>query len=158
MPAKLVNIDKIPFLMKSLKKQGKSVVFTNGCFDLIHPGHIKLLKQAGKYGDILFLGLNSDKSIKKIKGPSRPIMKEKERMTVLSAIEYIDFITVFNGPTPIKLIKQIRPDALVKGTDWLKSEIVGKEFVESYGGKVFTIKLKPKISTSSLIKRVLENG
>ena len=158
MPDKLVHIDKIAALMKSLKKKGKSVVFTNGCFDLIHPGHIKLLKQAGKYGDILFLGINSDKSIKQIKGPSRPVMKEKERITVLSAIEYIDFITVFNEPTPINLIKKIRPDALVKGSDWPKSEIVGKEFVESYGGKVFTIELKPGISTSSLIKRILDNG
>ncbi len=158
MPDKLVPINKIAALMKSLEKKGKSVVFTNGCFDLIHPGHIKLLKQAKKYGDILFLGINSDKSIRKIKGPSRPVMKEKERITVLSAIEYIDFISVFNEPTPIKLIEKIRPGALVKGSDWPKSKIAGKEFVESYGGKVFTIKLKPKISTSSLIKRILDNG
>lgn len=158
MPDKLVPTDKITALIKSLKKKGKSVVFTNGCFDLIHPGHIKLLKQAKKYGDILFLGINSDKSIKKIKGLSRPVMKEKERITVLSAIEYIDLIAVFNEPTPIKVIEKIRPDALVKGSDWPKSEIVGKEFVESYGGKVFTVKLKPGISTSSLIKRILDNG
>jgi len=139
-------------IIEKLKKEGKRIVFTNGCFDILHPGHIKLLKEAKKLGDYLFVGLNSDKSIKKIKGKKRPILPQDARAEILSAIEYVDYIILFDEPTPYRLIKSLKPHCLVKGADWEKEEIVGKEFVR----KVYRVKILKNFSTTLLIKKILE--
>ncbi|MFA5270937.1 MAG: adenylyltransferase/cytidyltransferase family protein [Candidatus Omnitrophota bacterium] len=140
-------------LTTGLKKKGKRIVFTNGCFDIIHPGHIKILKEAKDKGEVLVVGLNSDSSIRKIKGPSRPIMNQRARTRVLSAIEYVDFIVLFDDNTPLEIIKKIKPDVLVKGEDWEKDKIIGREFAK----KIFRIKFHPGYSTSAIIEKI-KNG
>ena len=154
MVSKILPSKRLSSLIKTLKKENKTIVFTNGCFDLVHPGHIKLLKQARKSGDILILGLNSDSSIKKIKGPLRPILNQNDRVEIFSSMEFIDYIVIFNEATPLNLIKEIKPDVLIKGGDWQKENIVGQEFVRSYGGKVKRIKIKKGYSTSALISKI----
>ncbi len=149
---KIKTIASLKKIINKLKKQGKKVVFTNGCFDLIHPGHIKILKEAKKRGDILIVGVNSDYSVKTIKGKTRPILTEKMRLTVLNALEDVDYITIFNEPTPYKLIKSLKPDYLVKGADWGKEDIVGKNLVD----KVFRVKLLKNHSTTAIIKTILK--
>jgi len=149
---KVLNRKTIKKIVERLKKEGKKIIFTNGCFDILHPGHIKLLKEAKKRGDCLIVGLNSDKSIKKIKGKKRPILEENARAKILSAIEYVDFIVFFDEKTPYKLIKYLRPNFLVKGADWGKKEIIGKEFVE----KVYRVTLLKNFSTTSIINHILK--
>lgn len=139
----------------SLRKCGKKIVFTNGCFDLIHPGHIKVFRESKKRGDVLVLGLNSDSSIRKIKGEGRPILNEKSRVDILKSIVYIDFIILFDEKTPLRIIKAIKPDVLVKGGDWRIDKIVGGDFVRSYGGEVFQVKLQRGFSTTGIIKKIL---
>ncbi len=143
----LISLKKI---VRKFKKQGKEIVFTNGCFDILHPGHIKIFKEAKRKGDVLIVGLNSDLSIKKIKGEKRPILDEKSRMLVLEAIEYIDYIVLFEEDTPYKLIKEIKPHYLVKGGDWKEKQIIGSEFVE----RVFRVKLCKGHSTSLIIEKI----
>jgi len=138
----------------SLRKKGKRIVFTNGCFDLLHPGHIAYLKKARSYGDLLVVGINSDNSVKALKGKGRPITPERKRAEVLASLEFVDLVTIFNDLTPVKLIKDVRPHTLVKGADWRKTDIVGKDFVESYGGRVRRIAYLKGYSTSSLIKSI----
>mgnify|MGYP006099258795 FL=1 len=133
------------------KKSNKKVVFTNGCFDILHPGHIHLLRKAKLLGDILIVGLNSDKSVKILKGNNRPINKELDRIKLLSSLRYIDYVTVFNEETPLNLIKQIIPNVLVKGSDYDSKNVVGAEFVIENGGTVEIIKLKKDFSTTKLI-------
>lgn len=143
----LLSLQKI---ISSLKNKGNRIVFTNGCFDIIHPGHIKILKEAKSKGDILVVGLNSDSSIKRIKGHNRPVMSQGARLIVLSAIEYVDFIVVFNQDTPYEAIKALKPDVLIKGEDWQKDKIIGREFVK----KIFRIKFHPGYSTTSIIQKI----
>lgn len=149
---KVINRKEAKRIIEKLKKEDKKIVFTNGCFDVLHPGHIKLLKEAKKLGDYLFVGLNSDKSIKKIKGEKRPILSQNARIEILSAIEYVDYIILFDEPTPYRLIKSLKPHYLVKGADWKKEEIVGKEFAQ----KVYQVKILKNFSTTLLIKKILE--
>ncbi len=139
-------------IIKKLQSQGKHIVFTNGCFDLIHPGHIRLLKKSKSCGDVLVVALNSDRSIKKIKGKKRPILNQKARAEILSAIRYVDYVVIFDEPTPYKLIKLLRPDVLVKGADWQENNIVGREFVK----KVVRVNLIKRYSTSLIIKRIIK--
>ncbi|MDD5585110.1 MAG: D-glycero-beta-D-manno-heptose 1-phosphate adenylyltransferase [Candidatus Omnitrophica bacterium] len=139
-------------IVRRLKRQGKRVVFTNGCFDIIHPGHIKILKEARKKGDILVVGLNSDASIKRIKGKHRPILNERARAQVLAALEVVDYVVLFDSDTPLELIKAIKPDYLVKGGDWQIDKIVGRKYVK----KVFRVKIYPGHSTSLIIKKILQ--
>lgn len=143
-------------LLAILRERVKTVVFTNGCFDIIHAGHIRYLKKAKALGDILVIGLNSDASVKKIKGDKRPIVSQKERAEVLSAMEMVDYIVIFNEPTPIRLIKAIQPDVLVKGADWKEKEIVGADVVKAKGGRVARIRLARGRSTTDIIQRVLK--
>ena len=152
--SKLKTLSALKKIIKKFKKQKKRIVFTNGCFDLIHPGHIQLLAQAAKKGDILVVGLNSDISVKKIKGKSRPIMDERSRVRILEAIEVIDYIIFFNEATPYSLIKALRPDVLVTGQDWSGGAIVGKDLV----GQVFRVKLLPRYSTSGIIRKIKKSG
>lgn len=137
-----------------LKKRRKKIVFTNGCFDLIHYGHVKYLNDAKKKGDVLIVGLNSDSSIKRIKGSRRPVMGQKDRLGVIAALESVNFVVLFDEDTPLPLITLIRPHVLVKGADWKKKDIVGSSFVRSYGGKVETVRFVPGKSTTGLIRKI----
>lgn len=129
-------------------------MFTNGCFDILHPGHAYYLKRAKALGDILVIGLNSDTSVRKLKGKGRPITPQNKRAKLLASLEFVDFVTVFNEPTPLKLIEKVKPHVLVKGADWKKKDVVGKAFVESYGGKVRRVPYLKGYSTSALIKDI----
>jgi len=140
------------------RKKGQKMVFTNGCFDILHAGHVDYLEKARALGDFLVVGLNSDSSIKKIKGKSRPVNPEVFRVQVLSGIEAVDYIVIFEEETPEKLIKELKPDVLVKGADWEESKIVGANFVKSYGGKVERIKFAYEISTTAIIEKISKGG
>ncbi len=140
--------------INKLKKQGQKIVFTNGCFDLLHYGHAKYLQDAKNKGDILVVAVNSDASVRKIKGRHRPIVDENNRLKLLSALESVDYLTLFKESTPVEVIKKVKPDILIKGADWNKNNIAGRDFVESYGGEVLTIKLVKGLSTTNLIKKI----
>ncbi len=144
-------------ILDNLKDKGKKIVFTNGCFDIVHPGHIDYLKKAKALGDILVVGVNSDNSIKRIKGEFRPINNELDRIKILEAFYFIDFITVFDEDTPYNLIKLIKPDVLVKGGDWDLKDIVGKDIVEKNGGYVKTIPFLEGYSTTKIIEKIFKN-
>jgi len=136
-----------------LKSEGEKIVFTNGCFDLLHIGHIRYLKEAKKLGDILIVGLNSDASVRRLK-PERPINEESQRAEVLASLEMVDFVTLFSEDTPYELIKSIRPDVLVKGGDWKKEDIVGSDIV----AEVHSLPYVPGVSTSAIINKILKSG
>ncbi len=140
--------------IKQWKKEGKKIVFTNGCFDIIHAGHVDYLEKAKALGDILVVGLNSDDSIRRIKGKERPVNIQQHRKKVLEALKPVDLVIVFDEDTPEKLIKIIKPDVLVKGGDWKIENIVGAEFVKSYGGTVTTIDFVYDISTTKIIEKI----
>ena len=154
MRTKIITASKIGVLCRRLKGRGKRIVFTNGTFDLLHLGHVDYLQKARRLGDVLVVGVNSDRSVKTYKQPDRPVNSEKDRMKVLSALECVDFAVLFRDPTPIRLIHTIRPDVLVKGADWKKHQIVGANQVESWGGKVKRVSLVPGRSTTKLIERI----
>ena len=151
---KIKTLPELLNALKSLKQKKKKVVFTNGCFDILHAGHVNYLAKAKSLGDILVIGLNSDSSVKKLKGRSRPVVSQKNRAIVLGALWAVDFVVIFNELTPIKLIKAIKPDVLVKGGDWKKKDIVGSDFVESCGGKIRSLKYIKGLSTRGLIARI----
>ena len=139
-----------------LKTKGQRVVFTNGVFDILHRGHVEYLEKARSLGDVLMVGLNSDESVKKIKGEDRPIMLQENRAMVLAGLSSVDFICLFEEETPANLIRQLIPDILVKGSDYKIDDIVGREIVEANGGKVVTIDLVPGQSTTSIIEKLMK--
>jgi rfaE bifunctional protein nucleotidyltransferase chain/domain len=153
---KVKSIEELKELIKKRREKGQIMVFTNGCFDILHVGHIHYLSSARSLGDFLVVGLNSDESVKKIKGSLRPINSEKERAYALSALECVDYIVFFDEETPEKLIKELKPDILVKGADWEEEKIVGATFVKSYGGKVERIPFKFDVSTTKIIEKILK--
>lgn len=134
-------------------RKGKRIVFTNGCYDILHAGHVTLLENSRKLGDVLVVALNTDASVKKIKGPSRPINGLKDRLQVMAAVEAVDYVTWFAGDTPLKEILQLHPDVLVKGGDWKVPQIVGAREVLDWGGKVYSLKLVPGRSTTRIIEK-----
>ena len=136
------------------RRAGRRVVFTNGVFDILHPGHIRYLQQARALGDLLIIGLNSDASVRRNKGPERPINHEEERAEILAALECVDAVTVFDEDTPADIITAIQPDILVKGADWAEDAIVGRDTVEARGGKVVRVRIEPGYSTTEIIRRV----
>jgi rfaE bifunctional protein nucleotidyltransferase chain/domain len=136
------------------KRQGKTVVFTNGCYDLLHPGHVRLLEKARSLGDVLILALNSDASVRRMKGPSRPLIAENERAAMVLALAAVDAVTLFDEDTPRELIAEVLPDVLVKGADW-SHFIAGREEVEATGGRVLTVALEPGYSTTNLVERMI---
>ena len=140
--------------IKTCKAKGKRIVFTNGCFDIVHAGHVSSFRQAKQFGDILVVGLNSDASIRRIKGISRPIVSLPHRKVLLEALSMVDFVIPFEEDTPQKLIEEIRPDVLVKGTDWKGKEVAGARFVESYGGSVEFIELEQGLSTTAIVEKI----
>jgi rfaE bifunctional protein nucleotidyltransferase chain/domain len=137
-----------------LRQAGKRVVFTNGCFDLLHIGHVRYLQEARKQGDCLVVAVNSDGSVRQIKEPGRPVIPESQRAEVVAALDCVDWVTIFAEPDPLALIRLLEPDVLIKGTDWSEEEIIGAPEVREAGGQVLRIKLEPGISTSALIKRI----
>ena len=137
---------------------GARVVFTNGCFDLLHPGHVRYLEAARALGDVLVVGLNDDDSVRRQKGPGRPILRLAERAEVLAALAAVDHVVAFSEDTPLRLIEDLRPDVLVKGSDWGLGEIVGRECVLERGGRVERIDLVPGVSTSELIRRIRDGA
>lgn len=142
-----------------LRGQGYTIAFTNGCFDILHYGHVRYLEQAKEGGRrILVVGLNSDRSIRKIKGPSRPIVKETGRAAVLAGLASVDYITLFDEDTPVKLIEAVKPDILIKGADWKRKGAVGSDVVRANGGKVQFIKYIPGYSTTDMIKRMTRSA
>lgn len=152
---KVVSLKKLQAELASGREK-KKVVFTNGCFDILHAGHVRYLKKARSLGDVLVVGLNSDSSVRSIKGPARPIVPQRERSEVLSALECVDYVVLFSGPTPLKLIEAIKPDVLAKGADWAARDIVGADIVKNSGGRLARITLVKGRSTTNIIRRVLE--
>jgi D-beta-D-heptose 7-phosphate kinase/D-beta-D-heptose 1-phosphate adenosyltransferase len=151
---KVIKIPRMKRLLSRLKAQRKKIVFTNGCFDILHVGHVRYLRKAKSLGDILIIGMNTDRSVKIIKGEKRPIVPEKERAEVLSALEFVDYVVFFDEPDPLRLIAALKPDVLVKGADWSKDRIVGREEVENLGGRVVRIPMVPGASTTGLIEKI----
>lgn len=147
---KIVKSGEIGKMIAKRKAEGKKIVFTNGCFDLLHAGHVRYLSKAKKLGDVLVIGLNSDRSVSRIK-PGRPLTPEKQRAEILSALSAVDYVVLFNEETPLKLIKKVKPDILVKGADWAKEDIVGNDIVR----EVRTIPFVKGISTSKIIEKIL---
>ncbi|MDP1853877.1 MAG: D-glycero-beta-D-manno-heptose 1-phosphate adenylyltransferase [Candidatus Omnitrophota bacterium] len=154
--SKIKNLNQLKRITAQFKKRDKKIVFTNGCFDILHFGHVKYLREAKKKGDILVVGLNSDSSVKKIKGKTRPLNREKERAYVLSGLSCVDFVVIFNEDTPYSLIRALKPDILVKGSDWHREKIVGADIVSKSGGKVFSIPFVKGFSTTKLINKIIE--
>jgi D-beta-D-heptose 7-phosphate kinase/D-beta-D-heptose 1-phosphate adenosyltransferase len=151
---KILDRDSIKAKVDSLRQSGKVVVFTNGCFDLIHAGHVRYLQEARKQGDCLVVAVNSDSSVEEIKGPGRPIIPGSQRAEVVAALSCVDWVTIFDEPDPLVLIKLLKPNVLVKGSDWPEEKIVGAPEVKGAGGKVLRIPLEAGISTSDIFERI----
>jgi rfaE bifunctional protein nucleotidyltransferase chain/domain len=151
---KVLDRNSLKEKVDTLRKEGKVVVFTNGCFDLIHIGYIRLLQKAREQGDCLVVAVNSDSSVRQIKGPDRPKVSEKERAEVVGSLGCVDWVTIFDEPDPLVLIKLLKPDVLVKGSDWPEEKIVGASEVKETGGKVVRVQLVPGISTTGLIQKI----
>lgn len=151
---KIKSVSNLKKILKTLKKNGKKIVFTNGCFDILHIGHVKLLEKARSLGDVLVVAINTDSSIKTIKGRRRPINSERDRGIILSALSFVDFVTFFDEPDPARIIKLLDPDVLVKGGDWKREEIIGADYVTSRGGKVYSLPLIKGYSTSRFIANI----
>jgi len=152
----VISLKRLVKELLPLREKGRKVVFTNGCFDIIHAGHVRYLTKARSLGDLLVVGLNSDASVRAIKGPSRPIVPESERAEAMGALRCVDYVVIFNEETPLTLITALRPDILVKGSDWASHEIVGGDVVRESGGKVRRIRLLKGRSTTNIIKKVLK--
>jgi D-beta-D-heptose 7-phosphate kinase/D-beta-D-heptose 1-phosphate adenosyltransferase len=152
--SKLKSRAELKKIVTRLKKAGQRVVFTNGCFDLLHVGHLRYLRRAKAEGDILVIGLNSDESVRRLKGETRPLVAQEERAELLAALEMVDYVSIFDEDTPLNLIRALEPDVLVKGGDWKKDEVAGAAEVEGWGGRVVIAPLIPGRSTSDLVSRI----
>ena len=150
----VINREELKKFRSQWKQLGRKVVFTNGCFDIIHRGHVEYLTKAKALGDILVVGMNTDASVRRLKGPKRPVVSEDDRAFVLASLKPVDFVCLFDEDTPLELIKAILPDVLVKGADWAVDAIVGKDVVEAAGGKVQTIEFVPNRSTTNIIQKI----
>ena len=155
---KILPLDRAVEAVAELKRQGQRVVFTNGCFDLLHPGHTRYLAEARKLGDALLVAVNSDRSVRALKGPGRPVLPERERAEILAALASVDYVTIFDDLTPRSVIARMLPQVLVKGADWGPTEVVGREEVEAAGGRVASIPVVPGFSTSALIEAAVKLG
>lgn len=151
---KLLSREALETKLAEWRSAGETIVFTNGCFDILHRGHVEYLAQAADLGDKLIIGLNTDVSVKRLKGESRPVNDEKSRALLLSALQFVDAVVFFDEDTPYELIKQVQPDILVKGNDYKPEEIIGYDIVTAKGGKVLTIDLVEGFSTTNIIKRL----
>ncbi len=151
---KIVSQDELILLIAREKRNGRRVVFTNGCFDLLHPGHVRCLAEARALGDLLLVAVNSDRSVRGNKGSERPLVPEQDRAEVLAALSSVDYVTIFDEPTPRDLIARVLPSVLVKGSDWGSNDVVGREEVEAAGGRVVSIPLAPGYSTTNLLQKI----
>jgi rfaE bifunctional protein nucleotidyltransferase chain/domain len=154
---RLVSLDELVSMRGTFRKTGKRVVFTNGCFDILHRGHVEFLNKAKTFGDILVVGLNSDASARLIKGKNRPIVSEDDRAFIVANLVAVDYVSIFEEETPLRLITAVVPDVLVKGADWGVGEIVGKEVVEEAGGLVTNIPLVPNHSTTDIVHKIVKD-
>src|SRR6516162_5939251 len=152
--AKVVPLERSIERVAGMKRAGKRVVFTNGCFDLLHPGHTRYLAEARALGDVLVVAVNSDRTVRELKGPGRPVVPEQERAELLASLRTVDYVTIFDDLTPRKIIARMLPNVLVKGADWGPNEIVGREEVEAAGGRVVSVALAEGYSTSAIIERI----
>ncbi|HOJ92396.1 MAG TPA: D-glycero-beta-D-manno-heptose 1-phosphate adenylyltransferase [Dictyoglomaceae bacterium] len=152
---KIKDIKELKLTIKKLKEENKTTVFTNGCFEILHPGHIKLLEEAKKLGDVLIVGINSDSSVKRIKGEEKLIFDEEARLKLISALEVVDYTTLFEEDTPENIIRELKPDIHVKGGDYKKEDLPESKIVESYGGKVIILPLLSGFSTTEIINKIL---
>lgn len=153
---KVMSLTEAAALVERLRRDGRTVVFTNGVFDLLHPGHVRYLQDARREGDALVVGVNSDRSVRANKGPARPINPEEERSEVLAALACVDAVVIFDEDTPREIIERLQPDVLVKGADWAADRIVGREAVEARGGRVIRIPLAEGYSSSAIIGKIKE--
>jgi len=153
----VVSRAELTQIREKLKREGKKVVFTNGCFDIVHRGHVDYLTKAKALGDVLLVGMNTDASVKRLKGPARPVVCQDDRAFVLSAFGAVDYVCLFEEDTPQELIRAVVPDVLVKGSDWAVDSIVGKDIVEAAGGTVQTIEFVPNRSTTDIIKKIADS-
>jgi len=150
---RVVTQDDLIVAVAGHKRNGQGVVFTNGCFDLLHPGHVRTLEQARALGDLLIVAINGDASVRALKGPGRPVIPQDERAEILATLAAVDYVTIFDEPTPRELIARLLPNVLVKGGDWGPDEIVGREEVEAAGGRVASIPIEPGYSTTEILER-----
>ena len=150
---KVGSLDRVRRAVRAAQRRGQRVVFTNGCFDLLHPGHVRYLDAARAAGDLLVVGVNSDRSVRGLKGPGRPVQSQDARAEVLAALQAVDHVVVFDAPTPLALIEALGPDVLAKGADWAADQIVGADVVRARGGKVVRVRLVPGQSTTRLVER-----
>jgi rfaE bifunctional protein nucleotidyltransferase chain/domain len=153
--AKIATAGTLISALDKARRAGKKIVFTNGCFDILHVGHVRYLAAAKSEGDLLVVGLNSDASVRSIKGDRRPLVNQDQRAEVLASLACVDYVVVFDEPDPLRLIQTLKPDILVKGADWGEENIVGAEFVKSMGGKIIRAKLVPEVSTTRIIDRIV---
>ena len=156
MNSEILTLTEFAAKLKNLRKDGLRVVFTNGCFDILHVGHVRYLTAARSKGDILVVGLNSDLSVRKIKGEKRPVVPENQRAEVLAGLRCVDYVILFDEADPLKLIQSICPDVLVKGADWSEEAIIGASFVKANGGRVERIAVVPETSTTRIIQKIIE--
>ena len=155
---KVLGLPTLATRLRSLRRQGKRVVFANGCFDLLHVGHVTLLERAKRLGDVLIVAINSDRSARRLKGPSRPILAQGQRARMLAALESVDYVTIFDEPTPYRFITTLAPDVLIKGADWSAGEIVGSDVVKRRGGRVVRVPLVSGFSTTKLAQRIARHA
>jgi len=156
MLSKIVQRGDLAQTMKAVRASGEKIVFTNGCFDILHVGHVRYLAAAKSEGNILVVGLNSDKSVKSIKKENRPIIPQEQRAEVLSSLWCVDYVTLFDESDPLSLIEAVQPDVLVKGADWPEEEIIGADFVKANGGRVVRVSVVPGVSTSRIIQQIIK--
>ncbi len=155
---KIRSVAALIRMARQARARGRTIVLTNGCFDLLHAGHVMLLERAKRLGDVLIVATNSNRSVRGLKGPGRPVMSARDRAQLLAALESVDYVTVFDAPTPQRLIMALRPDVLVKGADWGQGQIVGSEVLKRYGGRVVRAPLVKGYSTTALIRRIQALG
>jgi D-beta-D-heptose 7-phosphate kinase/D-beta-D-heptose 1-phosphate adenosyltransferase len=154
--SKIMDSQALADRLEDLRSAGKRVVFTNGCFDILHIGHVRYLSAAKNEGDLLVVGLNSDQSVRLIKGKRRPIVQQDQRLGIIASLQVVDYVTLFDEPDPLKLIRLLKPTILVKGADWSADEIIGADFVKSSGGHVVRVSLVQDASTSGIIERIVK--
>ena len=154
---KIKSLSQLKRCLLPLRRAGKRIVFANGCFDILHMGHITTLREAKRLGDVLIVAVNSDGSVRRLKGANRPFIPEKERTAILASLEMVDYVILFPDETPLRLIRQLEPDVLVKGNDYEGKEVVGQDVVEARGGKVVLIPIVPRHSTTLLVEKIRRN-
>src|ERR1700683_3454280 len=151
---KIISQEELIQIAAREKRGGRRVVFTNGCFDLLHPGHVRCLAEARALGDVLVVAINSDRSVRGNKGPERPLVSDQDRAEVMAALAFVDYVTIFDEPTPRELISRVLPNVLVKGADWPLEQVAGRAEVEAAGGRVISIPLAPGYSTTKLLDKI----